>query len=105
MGNVTRQCIICLAKFQYGKFNVSPKICITTLGWFSFVFSKFKTMKTKKEFQKANPTIPAVEAEEESNERTAGLSLEDLIEKKKLENEAYKKILKSLSINKNKSKL
>lgn len=62
-------------------------------------------MKTKKEFQKANPTIPAVEAEEESSERTAGLSLEDLIEKKKLENEAYKKILKSLSINKNKSKL
>jgi hypothetical protein len=89
----------------FGKFNVSPKICISPIGWFSFVLSKYDTMKSKKVIQNIPAQIPLGEPGEESSLSTAGLSLEDLIEKKKLENEAYKKILKSLSINKNKSKL
>lgn len=62
-------------------------------------------MKSKKLIQNTPAQISQEEPGEETGLSTAGLSLEDLIEKKKLENEAYKKILKSLSINKNNSKL
>jgi len=62
-------------------------------------------MKSKKVIQNIPMQIPPGEQGDETGLSTTGLSLEDLIEKKKLENEAYKKILKSLSINKNNSKL
>lgn len=62
-------------------------------------------MKSKKVIQNIPAQNSQGEPEDETGLSTAGLSLEDLIEKKKLENEAYKKILKSLSINKNNSKL
>lgn len=62
-------------------------------------------MKSKKVIQNIPAQISQGEPEDETGLSTARLSLEDLIEKKKLENEAYKKILKSLSINKNNSKL
>jgi rubrerythrin len=73
------------------KFNVSPKICFRLIPEFSLCDKKNRKMKPAKKTESTK-----------EQEKQFETTFEKLIEKKKLENEAYKKILKSLNTNKNK---
>lgn len=89
-GNCNQRIMFCNDKTPECKFIVSLKICFRFIREFSLQ-QKQGIMKTGKK--------TGISKEQGKKLET---TFEKLIEQKKLENEAYKKILKSLNTNKNK---